>query len=89
MTQGLFNAPAYEVYGRMIVDQNWDSHGATAVIGLKDADLALDAAAIADVPLPSANIWRDYLISAIERGEGDLDWAVMAREQARASGLDK
>ena len=89
MTQGLFAAPAYDVYGRMIVDQNWDSHGATAVIGLKDADLALEAAEVAEVPLPSTHIWRDYLIRAIERGEGHLDWAVMAREQARASGLDK
>jgi len=89
MTQGLFAAPAYEVYGKMIVDKNWDSHGATAVIGLKDADLALEAAAEAEVPLPSTHIWRDYLTSAIERGEGHLDWAVMAREQARASGLEK
>ncbi len=40
-------------------------------------------------PLPSAHIWRDHLIRAIERGEGALDWAVMAREQARASGLNK
>ena len=72
----------------MIVDKNWDSHGATAVIGLKDANLALEAAAVAEVPLPSTYVWRDYLISAIERGEGDLDWAVMAREQARASGLE-
>lgn len=89
MTQGLFAAPAYDVYGKMIVDQNWDSHGATAVIGLKDADLALEAAQVAEVPLPSTHVWRDYLIRAIERGEGDLDWAVMAREQARASGLER
>lgn len=89
MTQGLFAAPAYDVYGKMIVEQNWDSHGATAVIGLKDADLALEAAEVAGVPLPSTHIWRDYLIRAIERGEGHLDWAVMAREQARASGLDR
>jgi 3-hydroxyisobutyrate dehydrogenase-like beta-hydroxyacid dehydrogenase len=89
MTQGLFAAPAYEVYGKFIVDKNWDSHGATAVIGLKDADLALEAADVAGVPLPSTHIWRDYLQSAIDRGEGDLDWAVMAREQARASGLEK
>jgi len=89
MTQGLFAAPAYEVYGKFIVDQNWDSHGATAVIGLKDADLALEAADTAGIPLPSTHIWRDYLQKAIDRGEGDLDWAVMAREQARASGLDK
>jgi 3-hydroxyisobutyrate dehydrogenase-like beta-hydroxyacid dehydrogenase len=89
MTKGLFAAPAYEVYGKFIVDQMWESHGATAVIGLKDADLALEAADVADMPLPSTNIWRDYLIKAIERGEGALDWSVMAREQARASGLDK
>lgn len=89
MTQGLFAAPAYEVYGKFIVDKNWDSHGATAVIGLKDADLALEAAAAADVPLPSTHPWRNYLQSAIDRGEGDLDWAVMALEQARASGLEK
>lgn len=89
MTQGLFAAPAYDIYGKMIVDGNWDSHGATAVIGVKDADLALEAAAAADVPLPSIHSWREYLMRAIERGEGGLDWAVMAREQARASGLEK
>ena len=89
MTQGLFSAPAYEVYGKFIVDKNWDSHGATAVIGLKDADLALEAAEVANVPLPSIAVWRAYLQSAVDRGEGHLDWAVMALEQARASGLEK
>jgi 3-hydroxyisobutyrate dehydrogenase-like beta-hydroxyacid dehydrogenase len=89
MVQGLFSAPAYEVYGKMIVDESWDTIGATAMIGLKDADLALEAAEAADMPLPSTHIWREHLESAIERGEGALDWAVMAREQARRSGLDK
>ena len=88
MLQGLFGAPAYEVYGKIIVDKAWDGHGATAVIGLKDAELAIEAAEAADVPLPSVMIWRDYLARAIERGEGHLDWAVMAREQARVSGLE-
>jgi len=89
MVQGLFSAPAYEVYGKMIVDEAWDAIGATAVIGLKDADLALEAAEAADMPLPSTYIWRKHLAQAIERGEDALDWAVMAREQARRSGLDK
>ncbi len=87
--QGLFGAPAYETYGKMIVDKAWSGYGATAVIGLKDADLALEAAGLADMPLPSAHIWRDYLLQAIERGDGALDWAVMAREQARAAGLEE
>jgi 3-hydroxyisobutyrate dehydrogenase-like beta-hydroxyacid dehydrogenase len=89
MTKGLFAAPAYEVYGKFIVDQKWESHGATAVIGLKDADLALEAADAAGMQLPSTHVWRDHLIKAIDRGEGALDWCVMAREQARASGLEK
>ena len=89
LLQGLFGAPAYEIYGKMIVEQIWDSHGATAVIGLKDADLTLEAADAAEMPMPSMHIWREYLERAIERGEGHLDWAVMAREQARASGLEK
>ncbi len=89
MLKGLFGAPAYDVYGKIIVDRAWEGLGATAVIGLKDANLALEAAEAADMPLPSAHIWRDYLLKAIERGEGHLDWAVMAREQARASGLEK
>jgi 3-hydroxyisobutyrate dehydrogenase-like beta-hydroxyacid dehydrogenase len=88
MLKGLFGAPAYEVYGKMIVDKAWVGRGATAVIGLKDADLALEAAEAAGVPLPSAHIWRDYLAEAVELGEGHLDWAVMALQQARASGLE-
>ena len=88
MTEGLFAAPAYDIYGRFIVDKSWDSHGATAVIGWKVADLALEAAKTVDVPLPSLNAWRTYLQSAVDKGEGHLDWAVMAKEQARASGLD-
>ena len=81
--------PLPSVQGKMIVEETWEGHGATATIGLKDADLALEAAAAADMPLPSTHIWRDHLPRAIERGEGALDWAVMARQQARASGLDK
>ncbi len=88
MMKGLFGALAYKIYGPMIVEQKWDSHGATAVIGLKDADLVVAAAETAEMPMPSVHIWREYLQKAIERGDGDLDWAVMAREQARASGLE-
>ena len=39
------------------------------------------------VPLPSGNVWRDRLVGAIAHGEAEHDWAVMALDQARASGL--
>ena len=87
MTDGLFASPAYKVYGKIIVDETYDRVGQMAVLGLKDANLALAAGEAVGVPLPSCNVWRDRLVGAIAHGDGNKDWAVMALEQARASGL--
>jgi hypothetical protein len=87
MTDGLFNCSAYKVYGKIMVDESYSKVGQMAVLGLKDANLALEAGFLASVPLPSGNVWRDRLIGAVAHGDGDKDWAVMALEQARASGL--
>jgi 3-hydroxyisobutyrate dehydrogenase-like beta-hydroxyacid dehydrogenase len=88
MTGGLFSAPAYKVYGKIMVDESYDNVGFTTLLGLKDANLVMEAADVARVPLPSVNAYRDRLLGAIAHGDGERDWAVMAREQARASGLD-
>lgn len=88
MTEGLFAAPAYKVYGKIIVDDAFDKPGFTALLGLKDADLALAAGGTARVPLPSVNNLRDRLLGVLAHGDGDKDWAVIAREQARISGLE-
>lgn len=88
ITEVLFAAPAYKVYGKIIADQDYDKVGITAVLGLKDCNLALAASDAARVPLPSASVWRDRLLAAIAQGDGERDWSVMAREQARASGLE-
>ena len=86
MVDGLFSAPAYRVYGDIIADEKYDQVGFTAELGLKDVNLMLAAGSVARVPLPSGNVYRDRLLGAIAHGEGELDWAVMARDQQRASG---
>lgn len=87
LSNGIFAAPAYKVYGQIIADEAYDRVGVTALLGLKDANLVLAAADAARVPLPSANVLRDRLLGAIAHGDGERDWAVVALEQARASGL--
>jgi 3-hydroxyisobutyrate dehydrogenase-like beta-hydroxyacid dehydrogenase len=87
MTDGLFNCSAYKVYGKIMVDESYSKVGQMAALGLKDANLALEAGFLAAVPLPSGNVWRDRLVGAVAHGDGGKDWAVMALEQARASGL--
>jgi 3-hydroxyisobutyrate dehydrogenase-like beta-hydroxyacid dehydrogenase len=89
ITQGLFPAPAYTGYGRTMVDETYDRVGSPITVGLKDANLILAAADIARVPMPSLNVYRDRLLGAVAHGDGDRDQAVLAREQARACGLDE
>jgi 3-hydroxyisobutyrate dehydrogenase-like beta-hydroxyacid dehydrogenase len=88
MTDALFASPAYKIYGKIIVDQSYDKAGFMTLQGLKDLNLVLAAADQARVPMPSANNVRDRLLGAIAHGDGEKDWAVMAREQNRASGIE-
>ena len=88
MTEGLLAAPAYKVYGRLMVEQGYEQAGFTARLGLKDVNLVLAAGEAHEVPLPSASLLRDRLLGALAHGEGERDWAVLAREQARAAGLE-
>jgi 3-hydroxyisobutyrate dehydrogenase-like beta-hydroxyacid dehydrogenase len=86
LTEGLFACWAYKTYGAFIAEERYLPAGQRAVNGLKDANLALAAGEAVGVPLPSGNVWRDRLIGAVAHGEGEHDWAVMAKDQARASG---
>lgn len=87
MTEGLFSAPAYKVYGKIIVDESYARAGSTIALNLKDANLIMNAGDLARVPLPSGNTFRDRLLSAIAHGDADKDVAALALEQARACGL--
>jgi 3-hydroxyisobutyrate dehydrogenase-like beta-hydroxyacid dehydrogenase len=87
LTEGLFSAPAYKVYGKIIVEEGYDRAGSTIALNLKDANLIIAAGDIARVPLPSGNTFRDRLLSAIAHGDAAKDVAALALEQARASGL--
>jgi 3-hydroxyisobutyrate dehydrogenase-like beta-hydroxyacid dehydrogenase len=88
MTEGLFAAPAYKGYGKTMVDETYDHVGSPITVGLKDANLIQAAADLARVPLPGFNVYRDRLLGAVAHGDGDQDQAALAREQARACGLE-
>jgi len=88
LSNGSFSAPIFKIYGQIMVDEAYDQAGFTAHLALKDVNLVLAAADAARVPMPSASAVRDRLLGAIAHGDGERDWAVMAREQARSSGLD-
>lgn len=88
MTEGLFAAPAYKIYGRIMVERAYEQAGFTTRLALKDMNLVLAAGQDQEVPLPSVSLLRDRLLGAMAHGEAERDWAVLAREQARAAGLE-
>jgi 3-hydroxyisobutyrate dehydrogenase-like beta-hydroxyacid dehydrogenase len=87
LTGTLFSAPVYETYGAIIADQRYEPAGFTMALGLKDIRLALAAAERLEVPLPIASLIRDHFLSGIAQGQGNSDWAALARIAAQNSGL--
>jgi 3-hydroxyisobutyrate dehydrogenase-like beta-hydroxyacid dehydrogenase/catechol 2,3-dioxygenase-like lactoylglutathione lyase family enzyme len=86
LTEGLFaGSPAYAGYGQAMIEDRYEPPGMRAVLALKDVGLVLAAARSAGVALPSALVNRDTLAAAVAEGDGERDWAVVARTRAHAT----
>jgi catechol 2,3-dioxygenase-like lactoylglutathione lyase family enzyme len=86
LTEGLFaGSPAYAGYGQAMVEDRYEPPGMRAVLALKDVGLILTAARSAGVALPSALVNRDTLAATVAEGDGERDWAVVARTRAHAT----
>lgn len=86
ITSTIFAAPVYKGYGGIIAEQKYQPPGFKLVLGLKDARLALEAAEGARVPMPFASVIKDNFLDGIAHGDGELDWAALARVAARRAG---
>jgi 3-hydroxyisobutyrate dehydrogenase-like beta-hydroxyacid dehydrogenase len=87
LTGSLFSAPVYRTYGALIADNKYQPAGFTMSLALKDMRLALAAADARMVPMPAASLVRDYLVSGVAQGQGDIDWSGLASICAREAGL--
>ncbi len=83
----LFNSPVYANYGKIVADRSFEPAGFRLTLGLKDAELALDAGQGAAVPMPLASLIRDHFLSAIAHGRADADWAALTEVAARDAGI--
>ena len=87
LTSTLFSAPAYKTYGTIIANQQYEPAGFKMTLGLKDIRLALAAADALAAPMPVASLVHDHFLTGVARGEGDSDWAALARLAAGNAGL--
>jgi 3-hydroxyisobutyrate dehydrogenase-like beta-hydroxyacid dehydrogenase len=89
MTNTLFSGTAHKNYGAIIAEERFSPPGFKLPLGLKDVNLALEAATAKSVPMPTASLLRDQLTSAMARDYGEMDWAVLAQVIAENAGLPK
>jgi 3-hydroxyisobutyrate dehydrogenase-like beta-hydroxyacid dehydrogenase len=88
ITNTLFASPSYKRYGGFIAQNNYEP-GFTLTLGLKDVNLALDAAAAKHASLPAAQIVRENMLEAIAQGMGSKDWSILAKMTRRRAGLNE
>lgn len=88
ITATSMSAPAYKNYGRLMLERP-DEPTFPLRLGLKDVELALAAAALMRIPLPSAALIRDQHLGALAHGYGDKDWAELGNWIARCAGIDR
>jgi 3-hydroxyisobutyrate dehydrogenase-like beta-hydroxyacid dehydrogenase len=84
LTGTLFNAPIYNLYGEILVEDRFRPAGFAAPLGLKDINLADAAATASRVPMPILGVVRDHLRSAIAAEGQDIDWSSIALAQKAA-----
>ncbi|MDB5397231.1 MAG: 3-hydroxyisobutyrate dehydrogenase [Rhodospirillales bacterium] len=86
LTSTMFGGCVHRIYGEKMIKQR---HAPEFVmpLALKDVRLGLAEAENAGVPMPSVNVVRDRMITAIARGYGGLDWTALSLIAAEEAGL--
>jgi 3-hydroxyisobutyrate dehydrogenase-like beta-hydroxyacid dehydrogenase len=86
LTNTMFGGRAHKIYGAKILAERY-APGFRLPLALKDVRLALAEADSAGVPMPSVDVVRDRMVTAIGRGYADLDWTALGLVAAEEAGL--
>jgi 3-hydroxyisobutyrate dehydrogenase-like beta-hydroxyacid dehydrogenase len=79
---------AITAYNQRIFDRSFGDGGFALEGGLKDVGMMLGASGEVGAPLPIANVVRDRLVTAMNHGLGDVDWAALTEMTREAAGLE-
>ena len=86
VTNTMFASPSYKRYGDNIANNRYEP-GFKLTLGLKDVNLALDAAKAKKAELGAAEVVRQNLLQAVDQGLGDKDWSALAQATQIRAGV--
>jgi 3-hydroxyisobutyrate dehydrogenase-like beta-hydroxyacid dehydrogenase len=77
-SQTIFNAPIYQNYSKIILNQQFEPAAFTAKLGLKDLNLVLQQGVVAKQPMPMAELLQGHLSSLVNNGKESIDWSAVS-----------
>jgi 3-hydroxyisobutyrate dehydrogenase-like beta-hydroxyacid dehydrogenase len=85
--QTMFACPAYQTYGRIVAQRQYEPAGFGLALGLKDIKLVRDTAEAARVPMALSNLLHERLLGSLAKGRENLDWSAIELMVAEGAGL--
>lgn len=77
-SQTIFNAPLYQNYSKIILNQQFEPAAFTAKLGLKDLNLVLDQGVAAKQQMPLAELMKTHMENLIATGRESIDWSAIS-----------
>jgi 3-hydroxyisobutyrate dehydrogenase-like beta-hydroxyacid dehydrogenase len=83
----LFTGAVFKNYGLMVLNRTYEPAGFALTLGLKDVNLAREAAGNLGMELPTANLLRSNYDQAVSWGWQEMDWSAIGEVPAKKAGL--
>ena len=80
LTSTFMNAPIYNIYGNLILNNSYTPPGFRLQLGLKDVNLALEHAREHELPMELATMLQKRMNRCMDAGMADLDWSAITRD---------
>ncbi len=87
LTTTILDCSIYRDYSRLLLAEQYEKVGFRLAMAMKDLNLVRDTAESSQVPLPTAGVLHERLLSSLARGRGDLDMVAMNLAVAEEAGL--
>ena len=76
--QTIFNAPIYQNYSKIILNQQFEPAAFTAKLGLKDLNLVLQQGSLSKQEMPLAELMKKHMENLVQTGRESIDWSAVS-----------
>jgi 3-hydroxyisobutyrate dehydrogenase-like beta-hydroxyacid dehydrogenase len=87
LTGTVFGSPIVNRYGGLIARGEFEPAAFALRLGLKDVNLVLAASQQLGLSMPVASVVQQHLLTAVDKGRGDIDFAGVATVVREAAGM--